>query len=62
VHRLAEGFLAAAYSPDGLIEAWEIPDAPFLVGVQWHPERMLGEGNQARIFAALAAVASGRGR
>lgn len=29
----------AAYSPDGLIEAFEHPDRAFAVGVQWHPER-----------------------
>ncbi|MHC5212224.1 MAG: gamma-glutamyl-gamma-aminobutyrate hydrolase family protein [Planctomycetota bacterium] len=61
VHRLADGFQAAAHSPDGLIEAWEIPDAPFLMGVQWHPERMLTDAGQAGIFKALARAA-GDGR
>jgi gamma-glutamyl-gamma-aminobutyrate hydrolase PuuD len=32
------------------------------VGVQWHPERMLGEGGQVRIFAALVEAAGGRRR
>lgn len=31
---------AVAWAPDGVIEACEIPDHPFRVGVQWHPERM----------------------
>jgi putative glutamine amidotransferase len=61
VHRLADGFLPTAHSPDGLVEAWEVPDAPFLMGVQWHPERMLTEGRQAGIFHALAAAAVVRG-
>jgi gamma-glutamyl-gamma-aminobutyrate hydrolase PuuD len=62
VNRLAGGLLATAHSPDGIVEAWELPDAPFLVGVQWHPERMLGEGGQVRIFAALVEAAGGRRR
>lgn len=31
----------SAYSEDGLIEAVEIPDKDFVIGVQWHPETML---------------------
>jgi len=31
----------AAVSEDGVIEAIERADAPFFVGVQWHPERTL---------------------
>lgn len=36
----APSLMASAYSlHDGIIEALESPDHPFLVGVQWHPER-----------------------
>lgn len=41
------------WSPDGLAEAVEQPDHPFVVGVQWHPE-MLG---QQRLFSALTDAA-----
>ncbi|MCC8027055.1 MAG: gamma-glutamyl-gamma-aminobutyrate hydrolase family protein [Clostridium sp.] len=34
----APGLTASGYAPDGLIEALEMPDYPFLLGVQWHPE------------------------
>jgi len=43
VDRLADCFVPTAHSPDGLIEAyqWRTPkDKPFLVAVQWHPERL----------------------
>ncbi len=33
------GFKATALAPDGLVEAIEVQDSRFIVGVQWHPER-----------------------
>jgi putative glutamine amidotransferase len=41
--RLAPGLICNAKSNDGLIEGieWEVyEEKPFLIGVQWHPERM----------------------
>ncbi len=35
------GLKVSAKSPDGIIEAVEIENYPFALGVQWHPERML---------------------
>lgn len=43
VHKLANVFVASAFSQDGLIEAYEWKDKnnnPFLIAVQWHPERL----------------------
>ena len=34
-------FKISAYSDDGLIEAIELPGKDFVVGVQWHPEKMM---------------------
>lgn len=34
------GLRVAATAPDGLVEAIEHPDHPFLLGVQWHPEEL----------------------
>ena len=35
----ASGLIAAGLSPDGsLVEAGEVRDHPFMVGVQYHPE------------------------
>jgi len=39
IGRLAQGLHAMAHAPDGLVEAFEIVDAPsFAYAVQWHPE------------------------
>jgi len=41
VQRIAAGFVVTSLAPDGVIEALELPEAPFCVGVQWHPENFL---------------------
>ena len=43
VNKVADGLKVMAVSEDGIIEAlgWKIPEKnPFLITVQWHPERM----------------------
>jgi putative glutamine amidotransferase len=43
VDRLGNGLQATGFAPDGVIEAveWSSKEGmPFLLGVQWHPERM----------------------
>jgi putative glutamine amidotransferase len=35
------GVLVSARAPDGVVEALELPDLPFAVGVQWHPEALV---------------------
>lgn len=41
VGRLGEGLRLVAKSPNGIVEATEITDPDrFLIGVQWHPEKM----------------------
>ena len=40
VKEAGRGLKAFALSSDGLIEAFYSPYYPFLMGVQWHPERM----------------------
>ncbi|OGW53348.1 MAG: hypothetical protein A2Y81_03515, partial [Nitrospirae bacterium RBG_13_43_8] len=41
VKKLGIGLDGFAFSSDNLIEAFHAKDYPFLVGVQWHPERLL---------------------
>ena len=58
VGRLGPGMTPAAHAPDGVLEAFEMADRPFAVGVQWHPERMPTHANQQRLFRELVAAAS----
>lgn len=61
VARLGSGLRATGWSDDGLIEAFEGLDGPPLVAVQWHPERMLEDEGQRRLFDALIAAATATG-
>lgn len=42
VDRLAPCFRASAFSPDGVLEAYEHPELP-VFAFQWHPEQMRGD-------------------
>ena len=41
IRDLARRFMPMAYAQDGLVEAFYDPKAKFVVGLQFHPERML---------------------
>lgn len=41
IHELARDLRAAAYAPDGLVEAAEMPGPGYCLAVQWHPETLL---------------------
>lgn len=47
------GLAATAWADDGLLEAFEDPEATFRIGVQWHPEM----GEDPRLFEALVSAA-----
>lgn len=49
---LGGGLRVTARSDDGVIEAAELEGAPFVVGVQWHPE----EPGDTRLFEGLVAA------
>ncbi len=54
------GVLVSGRAPDGVVEAIELPDLPFAVGVQWHPEALLRhDPRHAGIFAGLMEAARG---
>jgi putative glutamine amidotransferase len=54
VRDLGGGLRVAAVAPDGVIEAVEHePHKHWVIGVQWHPERMAGAALSAALFRAL---------
>jgi putative glutamine amidotransferase len=57
IDRLGAGLRIVARDEHQIVQAIERPAAPFLVGVQWHPEFMIFDSGQQRLFRALAAAA-----
>jgi putative glutamine amidotransferase len=58
---IAPNLQVTATAPDGIIEALEHMAHPWLVGVQWHPERSAAEDvTQQRLFDALVEKARSR--
>ena len=58
VKRLGSGLIASAISDDGVIESYEINDGRFILGIQWHPEMMLHNQLQKRIFTQFIQACS----
>jgi putative glutamine amidotransferase len=59
VRRVAPGFVASAAAADGIIEAIEKEGDAFVLGVQWHPERMLPQAEASqRLFSAFVNASS----
>jgi putative glutamine amidotransferase len=52
------GLRVTAHAPDGVVEAVEwADDSNWIVGVQWHPERMQGDPLAQALFEELVTVA-----
>lgn len=41
INKVSSGLVVTARAPDGVIEAFEMPNKRFFIGVMWHPEFML---------------------
>lgn len=52
-----KGVVINATAPDGVIEGIEAPMYRFCIGVQWHPEFLISEGD-ARLFKAFLGAAA----
>ena len=53
VKDVPESLKITAYSPDGLVEAMEIPSHPFSIAVQWHPEWMPEDKAMQNLFTSF---------
>jgi putative glutamine amidotransferase len=56
VEELGDGVVASGHADDELVEAIELPDKTFAVGVLWHPE----EDEQSRVVGSLVNEARDR--
>jgi gamma-glutamyl-gamma-aminobutyrate hydrolase PuuD len=54
---VAPGLRVTGYAPDGLVEAVELPDHPFGLAVQWHPEWMTDQLSTRKLFKAFVEAA-----
>jgi len=50
---IAPGLRAAGHAPDGLVEIVEVPDHPFAMAVQWHPEWLTDQPAMQRLFKSF---------
>ena len=63
VSELGQDLRPVAWAPDGLVEGLEAEDRPFMLGVQWHAEALVGNREQEALFEALVnAAGPTRGR
>ena len=53
------GIVVNATAPDGVIEGIEAPAYRFCIGVQWHPEFHISEGD-AKLFRAFLGAAAAK--
>ena len=56
VEVMGEGVVVSGHADDGVVEAIELPDKTFAVGVLWHPE----EDQQSRVVGTLVSEARDR--
>lgn len=53
IKKAGKGLTDTAHTADGITEAIELNDYQFLLGVQWHPERMIDIPHHLALFKAL---------
>lgn len=60
IDQLGQGLTVTGRDLDGIVQSVEQPDYPYLLGVQWHPEFLILNRRQRRLFGALIEVARER--
>jgi putative glutamine amidotransferase len=58
VQNLGLGLKPTAWAPDGIVEAFEQPEHPFLLAVQWHPEWLPEHDHMQAIFRSFVRAAA----
>ncbi|HSL29258.1 MAG TPA: gamma-glutamyl-gamma-aminobutyrate hydrolase family protein [Anaerolineales bacterium] len=55
---IAPGLRVAGHAPDGLVEAVELPEHPFGLAVQWHPEWLIDQAPTRNLFRTFVMAAA----
>ena len=55
---IAPSLRVAGHAPDGLVEAIELPDHPFALAVQWHPEWLTDQASTRNLFSRFVEAAA----
>ncbi|MBI3169063.1 MAG: gamma-glutamyl-gamma-aminobutyrate hydrolase family protein [Chloroflexi bacterium] len=50
---VASSLRVVGHAPDGMIEAVELPDHPYAMGVQWHPEWLTDQPVMRKLFKSF---------
>ena len=58
IRSLASGLKPTAYSPDGIIEAFELPNYRYGLAVQWHPEWLQEHPPMQALFRSFVEASS----
>jgi putative glutamine amidotransferase len=58
IKTLGKKLRASAVADDGIIEAVESTGHTYVIGVQWHPETIIGKDTQIELFRTLIDAAS----
>jgi len=58
IFALAPGLVETAHAADGVIEAVELPDHPYGIAVQWHPECITELASMQALFRSLVVAAT----
>ena len=53
IKNLASNLRIVGHAPDGVIEAVELPDHPYAIGVQWHPEWLTDQTPMQKLFKSF---------
>ncbi len=57
VKDVGKGLVVSAVAEDGVIEAVEDPSKRFVLGVQWHPESLIGDPHHFNLFKSFVSAA-----
>lgn len=58
IGKVGENLAVTAKSEDGVIEAIEATDRPWMIAVQWHPERSFDDPSNKRLIEAFVRAAA----